>query len=399
MKSKAVISRVDGSLVSAIFEDDSCVSISSPDPDSLTGDLFVGRVERVIPQLSCCFIEFQKGGRGYYPLKDNKYRIYTNDPDRKRPPKGGDTFVVQVRRPAVAPKEALLTSELTLNGYYLILVVGDPTVHFSKKLKASERDPELAENLKAIGKSDGTLPDFGFIVRTNAAGASAADILGEAKRLKARMTNILKSARTAPACSKIGEGPKEWESAIRELPAESDPEVITDIPEIFESLSSTFAGEPIRIRFYDDPYPLCNLYSLKTNRDRALTRVVHLKSGANLYIDKTEALTAIDVNAAASSSRGPGVPEKKKLCVNLEAADEVARQLRLRNISGMILVDFISMKAEEDKAALLTRLRQAVRKDTVPVQVLDMTRLGLVEITRKKEGRDVYEAFSEKPVL
>lgn len=403
MKSKAIITRLDDRLISAIFEDLDCVRISAPNPDSPAGMFYVGRVERVVPQLSCCFIEFRKGERGYYPLKDNRIRIFTGDTERTRLPKGGDTLIVQVKRPAIAPKEALLTSELTLSGYYLVLVVGDAAVHFSKKLKISEQDPKLKGALLALGKADpdnSFMPDFGFIVRTNAAGVPADRILSEAARLKTYMTNVITAARTAYPCTKVGAGPGEFESEIRQLPRESEPEVITDIPEVYERLKRSFAGGPVTIRLYEDPsYPLYKLYSLKTCRDKALSRIVHMKSGANLYIDKTEALTAIDVNAAAASSSGPALPDKKKLSVNFEAALEVARQLRLRNISGMILVDFISMKSEEDKAALLKYMRKAVKADSVPVQVLDMTRLGLVEITRKKEGRDVYEAFAERQVL
>jgi ribonuclease G len=403
VKAKAVITKLDGRLVSAYFLDGRCIRINAPDPDLPTGNIYVGRVERVIPQLGGCFIEFQKGARGYYSLSDNRRAFWPDYPaSENHLPKGGDRVAIQVKRPAIAPKEALLTSALSLTGYFLVLTAGVRSVHFSKKMKSREQDPVLKAALLEM-----TLPDdnkaglpCGFIVRTNAAGACADDILAEAKCLRDRMEEIFARATTAPACTQIGEGQKEWEREIEQLPKESEPELVTDVPEIYRCFPESFLAGKVKLTVYEDAsYPLSSLYRLTTARDRALARIVRMKSGANLYIDRTEALTAIDVNAAASSSSGPAVPEKKKLAVNLEAADEVARQLRLRNISGMILVDFISMKSDESKALLLEALRKAVKSDPVPVQVLDMTRLGLVEITRKKEGRDIYEAFSGKPVL
>ena len=403
MKAKAVITKLDGRLVSAYFLDGHCVRINAPDPDSPAGCFYVGRIERIVPQLDCCFIEFQKGERGYYSLKDNRYAFWPEYPGQTHTPKGGDRIVVQVKRPAIAPKEALLTSGLSLTGYFLVLVVGDGAVHFSKKLKTAQQDPDLKASLAALlanAARDPSLPDFGFIVRTSTAGAAPGAVLSEAERLMRAMNRILQSARTAGPCTKVGEGPGELISEICQLHSDTVPEVTTDLPEIYETLKCFFAEGQVDVKLYDDPsYPLYKLYSLKTNRDRALARIVHMKSGANLYIDRTEALTAIDVNAAVSSSSGPAFSEKKKLSVNLEAAEEVARQLRMRNLSGMILVDFINMKSEENNKLLLKNLRQAVKDDPVPVQVLDMTRLGLVEITRKKEGRNVYEAFAEKPVL
>lgn len=403
VKAKAVITYLSGRLVSAYFLDGHCIRINAPDPDLPTGCIYVGRIERVVPQLGCCFIEFQKGVRGYYSLSENRHAFWPDHPSSEdHIPKGGDRIVVQVRRPAIAPKEALLSSELSLTGYYLVLTSGDHSVHFSKKLRKSEQDPDVKSALEAVSAACSKTAGIscGFIVRTNAAGAPSDSILAEAECLRHRMEAILARAVSAPACTKIGEGQKEWERDTEQLPKECDPELITDVPEICRFFQESFLAGKVKLTVYEDTtYPLSSLYRLETLRDRALARIVRMKSGANLYIDRTEALTAIDVNAAASSSSGPAVPEKKKLAVNLEAAEEVARQLRLRNISGMILVDFISMREEDNKACLLKVLRKAVQSDPVPVQVLDMTRLGLVEITRKKEGRDIYEAFSRKPLL
>ena len=165
-------------------------------------------------------------------------------------------------------------------------------------------------------------------------------------------------------------------------------EIVTDDPEIYDELKNAASAE-LPIRLYNDSYPLSALYNLETALDRALGKIVWLKSGGYLVIEPTEAMTVIDVNTGKNTDKK--TPEDVYLKTNLEAASEIAFQLRLRNLSGIIIVDFIDMKEEEHNKELLQMFRQYLNQDPVKTTLVDMTALGLVEVTRKKIKQPLYE--------
>ena len=169
-------------------------------------------------------------------------------------------------------------------------------------------------------------------------------------------------------------------------------EVVTDIQAVYEALQTSYKGT-MPIRFYNDAFPLSKLYSIETKMEELFAKKVHLKSGANLIIEYTEAMTVIDVNTAKCITK----KDKDSLIykINLEAAQEIARQLRLRNLSGIIIVDFINMEEESYNERLLDLLKVLAAKDRIPVNVVDMTGLKLVELTRKKVKKPLHEMIAE----
>ena len=233
-----------------------------------------------------------------------------------------------------------------------------------------------------------------LIVRTNAAGASPEELETEYRKL---LSDYQKLAATFyfRTCYSILMLPKKfYENAINHLYQEELGEIITDEKKIFEELQQLYAGNPdilSKIRFYEnDAISLGTLYSFETQIQRAISERVWMKSGAYLIIQPTEALTVIDVNSGKNTS-GKNA-EEYYYKINLEAAAEISRQLRLRNISGIVIVDFINMAKEEQRKELMHQFRLSLKEDPVPVRLVDITKLGLVELTRKKERKTLFRA-------
>ena len=240
-------------------------------------------------------------------------------------------------------------------------------------------------------------------------------MFAEFESLFERYREICRIAASRTCCSVLYRPERFAVRTVRDLKISEGLEVVTDLPEVYKELQDALgaavlpdaisgaspnaagsgehaagmgAGRPV-IRFYEDEFPLTALYHLETILSQALAKTVWLKSGGNLVIEPTEALTVIDVNTAKSVSKKTS--EETYLKTNLEAAEAIAVQLRLRNLSGIIIVDFIDMKEEESRKALLAAMRQAVAADPVKTVLVDMTPLGLVELTRKKIRRPLHE--------
>ena len=253
------------------------------------------------------------------------------------------------------------------------------------------------ESLRALA---GSVHDerFGVIVRTNAADLAEddADILtSEIRSLQEQMQMIISQAPYRTIYSVLHEAPPEYIRILQNQPLEPLAEVVTDDAGIYEELTDFADTHPSmklseKLRFYEDKQlDLHKLYSIQVQLERAFQKKIWLKSGANLLIEPMEAMTVIDVNSSKNVKKK--LPEEQHLQVNLEAAAEIAAQLRLRNISGIIIIDFIDMASAEDKEQLLAAMRSFVKADPVKTEVIDLTRLGLMELTRKKTRRPLYE--------
>ena len=236
--------------------------------------------------------------------------------------------------------------------------------------------------------------DFGIIVRTNASNASTEEILAEYEQLKQEYLSIKNAAPHRTAFSCLKRNVPEYLHYLQNLNQEQLEGILTDDRELLEQIQQYLSPFPEnvsnKLSFYEDSLLSLNkLYSLDTKLKEALQERVWLKSGGYLIIQPTESLTVIDVNSGKSTSKKQ--VQEHNLKINLEAAEEIAHQLRLRNLSGIIIVDFIDMKSQEDNQTLLKTLRACVRMDSVPVQVVDMTKLHLVELTRKKVKKSLAE--------
>ena len=349
------------------------------------GDICIGRVERVAANTGACFVEVARGIKGYLPLDDMTAPRYTRKGSSPKVQQG-DELIVQVSREAFGTKGMSLTTKLQLSGRYLLLEMSGTELGISRKIP-EERRRALREHLfseQALDAMRQQLGTCGVIVRTNAEHAPDEEILKELQNLTAAMHQLLLTAPYRPAYTVLLRQPDRWLKRIESVQTERLEEILTDDRNLYEALEN-FLPPYLRekLRFYQDPMiSMHNVFSLTRELSRALCRKVNMKSGANLVIEQTEALVSIDVNSAhAINGRDK---EKAVLKVNMEAAEECARQIRLRNLSGMILVDFINMEEKESYDQLMRHLAQAAAQDPMQVKVEDLTALGLVEMTRRK---------------
>lgn len=299
-------------------------------------------------------------------------------------------MVVQVSQESSKSKPPKVTTNLNITGKYLALTSENTSIGISRKLDAQKR--EFLKNELNFESND----EFGIIVRTNAATASKEEILAEYEGLKQEYFHLRDTAPYRTAFSCLKESTPEYLHSLQNVNHSQLGEIITDDKGLLEQAHGyleKFQPEDLgKLKFYEDPMVSLNvLYRLERKIQEALQERVWLKSGAYLVIQPTEALTVIDVNSGKSMSKKQG--DDHYLSVNLEAAAEVAHQLRLRNLSGIIIIDFIDMKSAEYQETLMQALRSAVSTDSVPVQVIDITKLNLVEVTRKKTKKSLAEQF------
>ena len=376
-------------IVSAYYEDGKAVELSCfcPEETELLGSIYIGKVKNIVKNIEAAFIEIEGGILCYYSLREQEEPLYIKEKTGSRL-SPGDELLVQVNREAVKTKAPAVTCNLNFPGKYLVLTTGEKKLGLSSKLSKEEK-----ERLRVIAEPFLT-GEFGVIVRTNAAQAPEELLREEFERLSSICRKVLTAGKHQSCFSRVYREPPAYAAGIRSLKKESLSRIITDDLEIYETLSEyllTYQPEDRgKLRFYTEESPDLNrLYKVASSLKAALQERVWLKSGAYLIIQPTEALTVIDVNTGKYDGRGKS--RETFLRINLEAARETARQLRLRNLSGIIVVDFIDMEDEADKKALMELLEQELLKDPVKTVLVDMTPLGLVEITRKKVRKTLKE--------
>jgi ribonuclease G len=387
MSVKYVITEYNSRMVGALFEDDNCRKLQLLDKAPMNGRIYVGRVENVVKNLNCAFIEIEKGVKCYYSLNDNKNHIFLN-PKNNTNVNIGDKLLIQVSREALKTKPATASCNISLPGELVVLASDGRGVHISSKTKSN---PHCKETARLI--NDTLFPKgadkygFGFILRTNAANAKAEDVLSEAMKLAGLYESILKTASYSNFLTLLYQPQPSWIESLKNLSLNDLNEIITDDSEVYSCIENTFLKEYVRL-YNDDLLPLYKLYSLETHFERALNKKVWLKSGGYLVIEQTEALTVIDVNSGKMIKKNDSV-----LKTNTEAAVEAARQMSLRNISGIIIIDFVNMNSEDEKQKLIDVLKKEIKRDSVETSFVDITKLGLVELTRKKNGKSLSEAM------
>jgi len=389
---KLIITALRGKTAAVLFKNGHAVQIDF-EPEAAeeeTGVIFVGKVKNISKNINAAFVEYRPGVNGFYSLKENVRPIYADGKAEHGPLKAGDEILVQVERSAVKTKDAVLTSNLTLTGQTAVLSAGKSSLGISAKIRNKEWRDAVKRRWEETEHGD-----CGLVVRTNGETAGIDKVFEEFAALYERYQAICRAAMSRTCYSVLYQPESFAVRAVRDLKIGDGLEVITDLPEIYKELQdalgnsgSRAAGVP-SLRLYTDDFPLTALYHLETILSQAISKTVWLKSGGNLVIEPTEALTVIDVNTAKSVSKKTS--EETYLKTNLEAAEEIAVQLRLRNLSGIIIVDFIDMKEEESRKTLLAALRRAVAADPVKTVLVDMTPLGLVELTRKKIRRPLHE--------
>lgn len=351
--------------------------------ESILDNIYVGRVKDVVKNLNAAFIEIAPKKPCYYSLEDCHNPLYVKKINSPRMVQG-DEVVVQVVKENIKTKPPKVSTNLTFSGTYLILTTENTSLGISRKLPEEER--ERLRELLGPYKND----KFGLVVRTNAAKAEPSEILKEYDELKLEYEQLIQNAVHRTCFSCLRKSPPEFLAILKNLNSSELEEIITDDRGLWEQIRA----KGFHATLYEDKLlSLNSLYSLEVRLQEALKERVWLKSGGYLVIQPTEALTVIDVNSGKSVAKKK--VQEHYLNINLEAAKEIAYQLRLRNISGIIIVDFIDMKEPRAKEELMLQLKQFVKKDSVPVQVVDMTRLNLVELTRKKVRKSLTEQISK----
>ncbi len=370
------------------------ICIRRPDTENLTGNLYLGRVENVLPGMNAAFVNIGMEKNGFLAAGDIGVDVH-GDPalrdalgparieKRVRP---GQSVLVQVVKSQPGGKGPRLSSHITLPGRLLALLPDVKYVGVSRKLGEETRARLHGLGSALLGESGA-----GLILRTAAGDADEAAIRAEYDRLRALWRDLELRARHGVAPRLLYDDNAPALRAVRDWLGESTEALWADGEACWQELrdlARVLAPEHLdRIRLHDSPTPLFDLYRVDAQLDKALRKYVWLDGGGSLVIEETEALTVVDVNTAKNV--GKKSAEETVFRNNLEAAEEIMRQLRLRDIGGIVVVDFIDMASAEHREALLSALRACAAKDRVRVNVVGLTGLGLVELTRKKERQSL----------
>lgn len=391
MNSKLILTTKERRIISSLIEDNEFVQlhVDSIDSDSLLGNIYVGKVKNIVKNINAAFIEIEGGVMCYYSLEENKNPIYVKE---KKTDKivMGDEILIQIEKENIKTKAPVATCHLNFTGKYVVLTHGKTKIGVSSKITSDKEKKRLKEILNSYKNED-----YGFIIRTNAEGASEDVIRGEIVSLVKMYEDITRLGIHRSVFSLVHKTPSAYLCDIRDGYASSLTEIITDDQMIYAQIKEyleKYQPEDLeKLRFYnDDQIKLSALYNIEKRLEEATREHVWLKSGAYLVIQHTEAFNVIDVNT------GKAIAGKKKaqetfLRINLEAAREAARQIRLRNLSGIIIIDFIDLLDKKDQEILMKELTQLFKKDPVKTTVVDITALNLVEITRKKVRKPLHE--------
>ena len=386
-KGKILITKLNNKLLSLLIRDNHILSVQvQRSDDHMVGNIYVGRVQNISENIGAAFIDLGGGCLTFLPLSEAKHAFIVN---RKAdgPIKAGDEVLVQITKEPMKTKLAGVTTALSLAGRYV--VVGwrgtQPSGMIQVSSKLSRKHQVSFRSMEALQE---IAANYQLIVRTNAAQLDSFEpLVAEAQALAAQLAHLIDIGDKRTCYSCLHREKPEYLSFIENAYTSEYDEIITDLPEIYQELKVN-----IPLRLYEDSIlPLYKLYSLETRIQELLNRKVWMKSGAYLVIEPTEALISIDVNSG-KCEHGRNV-EETFLRINMEAAETIAMHLRARNLSGMILVDFINLHKKEHVQQLMEYMKNLLKKDNVPADVIDMTGLGLMEITRKKVNPSFYEQY------
>lgn len=352
------------------------------------GDIIIARVQTVKPDLNASFVELDKDTIAFLPHDEINPKCLLNRSFDGRL-KQGDEICVMVSKEPVKTKPWTVSMNLNIQGQYSIIHNEDNNVSVSTKLSKPER-----EEFKQFFSSYLKETNFGMIIRTNASKADKNIVVKEIDNNLLVLNNVCKIMNSRTVYSKIYQAAPSYIDVIRGINSDEYAELVTDDEDIFSILNTYFPENKDSIRLYDNSsLSISALYNLKRAFDDATKEKIQLKSGGYIIIEPTEALTVIDVNSGKAQN-------KTKISsihnVNLEAAKEIARQLKLRNISGIIIIDFINYdkKDSEKENELIDELKKLIKSDNIKTSFIDITNLGLVELTRQKKYASIYEMMN-----
>lgn len=385
MERKYILTNCKDNLTGVLMEDnkESRIEIYGASLAYSVDEIYVGRVKDVVPNINAAFVDIRPETTCYMSLDEKCKPVFLN---RKNTDKvcQGDLLLVQVKKEPVKTKAGVVSCGINITGKYVALTRELPNnTGVSKKIT----DNNKIAHFKKLA-SQFLTEDYGYVIRTDAVNASDEEILNELKALSEEYEELLRISATRKAFSLMKVTQTELIKDITSMKLDDGDEIVTDIPDLYEELKAQGLGN---VRLYEDKLlPLYKLYSIESRIENALKSHVWLKSGGYLIIEYTEAMTVIDVNTGKFDGNSKD-REKTFLKINSEAAVEIPRQLRLRNLSGIIIVDFINMKSDESRKEIIHILERELSKDHVHAVFVDYTKLGLCELTRKKVKKPLHE--------
>lgn len=383
-RSQIVITKVQDKTILVSMHNDKLYDVLVENEENTSGnvgDIFVGKVQNVVDNIHAAFVEFEKNKVGFLPLSECQGKTV----------KAGDEFVVQIKQAAVKTKQPVLTIFPEIAGRFAVVSTKSKTKGVSKKIIEEEKKKELYKILEDFCEDP-----YGVILRTSAKTASEEEIRKECTGLLKQMHELMDYSEYKTRFSCLYHEASFYLKYIRSLELSNFERIVTDLQSVYEELYPIY-GDKVEL-YSDDSYSLDKLLGISTKLLKANEKKVWLKSGGNLVIEPTEALTVIDVNTGKAVD-GRRNKETTFYKINCEAAIEAARQIRMRNLSGIIVIDFIDMKEQEHVEELMQLLRMKLSEDKVKTVLVDITKLGLVEITRMKKNPPLREALSSNHLL
>lgn len=383
---KIIIAERDN--IAAVVENGKVAEFYVHRGEIILGDVYLAQVENILPSIEAAFVHVGSDKMGFLHAQDVMGKGALQD---KLKPK--QKIVVQVVKEPVGHKGPRVTTEISLPGRFLVLMPNEPGINVSKKITSAKeraRLKSIVNLLKPVG--------VGVIVRTEAEGQSESDIQEDLEILLEKWNNIITSAESLTPPSLLYRDQDLLYRVIREACTEETQEIVVDtafaLNRVQNILQNWHMNKNINVTLYKGSEPLLVAMDIHKEIKAALQMKVNLPSGGYLFIQTTEALTVIDVNSGKFTNSA--TQDETILKTNIEAVHEIARQLRLRNIGGMIIIDFIDMTSRIDKLAMMEELEMAIEADKAKPQVGQLSDLGLVEMTRHRQGQAISEIFAKR---
>lgn len=376
--------------------------------ERLVGSIFKGRVRNLEDGLKAMFVDigFEKNAFLHYwdivpnqfdsgveiveraGKKRDKPKITQKDVPRLYPP--GKDIIVQVTKGPIGTKGPRVTTNVVLPGRYLVLLPNSDQSGISRKIENPQERQRLKKILRELNIPDG----MGVIMRTVGEGQQKRYFVRDLALLLEEWYGVQERIKSQPMATCVFQEPDLIERTVRDFLTEDVERIVVDHPKAHERMREMIAKISKRsadkIKLYNEPQPIFDRFGITKQLENAFSRTVHLKSGAYLVVDETEALVAIDVNTGRA--KGSKNQDEAIYKVNLEAADEICRQLRLRNMGGLIVLDFIDMKSRKDQQQVYNRVRDKLRRDKAKTHILPISQLGLMEMTRQRHSESVHQA-------
>jgi len=394
---RIISTKIRGRLVSALTDDfdikEFKISESTDGEVSFNiGDIIVGRVENIVKNINACFVEIFPGIQAYLPITQDMKIIYANGKSGGTPVID-DLILVQIAKLPTKTKSYSLTTDFTFIGKYAVLKPNLGKIHLSSKYREEADFTEIKSRFMSVGEKFATETGAGGVIRKSALNLSDKELEYTLYDLYVKFVSIINRGKHGVKYERIFKEIPEHLSLIRDN-CEKIEKIMTDDEETYndykEYLKEFSEKDLNKLFFYkDEMMSLSALYSINTTLEKTLSKRVWLKSGAYIVIEYTEALTIIDVNSGKAIT-GKSTNTETFMKINLEAAREIADQLRLRNLSGIIIVDFIEIPKSRGKE-LINAMEDFLKEDSTKSNVADITKLGLMELTRRRTGKPIHE--------